>query len=62
MCIICIQLQKDLLTIPEAKRNLSEMAESLGEHASEVDKIIAVKELDKMIDDLIEGTDYWVTD
>ena len=42
MCIICLDLEKGSLTPWEAKRNLSEMAEKIGqEHAIEVENKIS---------------------
>ena len=42
MCIICIEMDKKTLSPWEAKRNLSEMAEQIGQdHALEVDKKIS---------------------
>lgn len=55
MCLICIELQKDKLTIPEAMRNLTEMRQSIGEeHARIVDDLIherALRELDELLKD-----------
>ena len=37
MCLICVQISKDLLTVPEAWRNLHEMTDSLeDDHIEEV--------------------------
>ena len=33
MCIICVELEKDKLTIEEARRTLRELWSSLDEHA-----------------------------
>ena len=42
MCIICLDLEKGLLTPWEAKRNLGEMVDKIGQdHAIEVEKIIS---------------------
>ena len=42
MCIICVELDKNKLTPWEARRNLTEMVEKIGdEHALEVDKKIS---------------------
>lgn len=42
MCIICVELQKGTLTPWEAKRNLGEMVEKIGqEHAIEVENTIS---------------------
>jgi hypothetical protein len=50
MCIICIELEKDKLTISEARRNLGEMWSCLDEHAEEVDQLINEKEIEKMLE------------
>ena len=42
MCIICVELDKKTLSPWEAKRNLSEMVEKIGdEHAREVENKIS---------------------
>ena len=42
MCIICIEMDKNKLTPWEAKRNLSEMVEKIGQkHAIEVENKIS---------------------
>ncbi len=42
MCIICVDLEKNRLTPWEAKRNLGEMVETIGqEHAIEVENKIS---------------------
>lgn len=42
MCIICVELDKNKLTPWEARRNLGEMVEVIGEeHAREVDQKIS---------------------
>lgn len=42
MCIICVELDKKRLTPWEARRNLGEMVEVIGEeHAREVDQKIS---------------------
>lgn len=50
MCIICVELEKDKLTIAEARRNLGEMWSCLDEHASEVDAYINEKEIEKLLE------------
>ena len=51
MCIICVELEKDKLTIAEARRNLGEMWSSLDEHAQEVVAFINEKEIEKMLEE-----------
>ena len=42
MCIICVELDKNKLSPWEAKRNLTEMVENIGEeHAREVENKIS---------------------
>ena len=50
MCIICVELEKDKLTISEARRNLGEMWSCLDEHAVEVEDFINEKEIEKMLE------------
>ena len=64
MCIICVEFEKEKLTIDEARRNLGEMAESLGEHADEVEAMLREKEIE--IEDEVyldeyyyDGYEYW---
>lgn len=41
MCIICVEFQKQRLTFQEARRNLGEMVDSIGEdHAQEVKSML----------------------
>ena len=41
MCLICVEFQQGRLTITEARRNLSEMVESLEpDHAEEVEELL----------------------
>lgn len=49
MCIICIELEKDKLTIEEARRNLGEMWSSLDDHAQEVAAFINEREIEEML-------------
>ena len=45
MCIICVDLAKDALTIKEARRNLKELSSEIGkEHYIEVLQLIWQKE------------------
>ena len=48
MCLICVQLSKDLLTVPEAWINLHEMSETLEEeHVEEVLDLIWERIMDR---------------
>ncbi len=48
MCLICVQLSKDLLTVSEAWKNLHEMSESLEEeHVEEVLDLIWERIMDR---------------
>ncbi|MEC8978330.1 MAG: hypothetical protein VYC40_05425 [Pseudomonadota bacterium] len=49
MCIICLEIEKNRLTIQEARRNFGEMSVSLGEHAKEVEEILSRLEIDEML-------------
>ena len=49
MCIICLEIEKNRLTIQEARRNFGEMSVSLGEHAKEVEEILSRLEMDEML-------------
>lgn len=41
MCLICVEFQKERMTIPEANRALGEMIVVIGaEHASEVKQML----------------------
>ena len=56
MCIICIDMQRGALTIPEARRNFAEMEASLDpEHREEVREKLAPKTIYEYGDDL----DLW---
>ena len=57
MCIICVELEKDKLTIAEARRNLGEMWSSLDEHAQEVVSFINDKEIEKMLEEYASEID-----
>ena len=53
MCLICVEFQQGKLTIAEARRNLGEMLEKIGqEHADWLGKIIDWNEAHK--DDVYE--------
>ena len=49
MCIICLEIEKNRLTIQEARRNFGEMSVSLGEHAKEVEEKLSRLEIDEML-------------
>ena len=54
MCLVCIEYEKEKLTIKEGIKNICEMRESVGEkHYNEVH--------DKLTDDLLqqELDEYW---
>ena len=59
MCLICVEIEKGKLTTYEARRNLGEMASSLGEHAEEVDEVIWRKEVDEMVDTYLVEDEYY---
>ena len=52
MCLICAEFQR--LTNVEARRNLAEMSAGLGDHAAEVEKKIAERELVERMKGLLE--------
>ena len=56
MCIICIELEKSLITPLEAKKNLSEMAFDLDlEHLLEVEEKIHQLEGESQFSALLKG-------
>ncbi len=61
MCLICVEFMKDKLTIVEAKRNLSEMVDTLDVyHLQQVKEMLfdaEMEEFNKQINSLVEG-DY----
>jgi len=54
MCIICLEIEKNRLTIQEARRNFGEMSVSLGEHAKEVEEILSRLEIDEMLQEYLK--------
>ena len=49
MCLICVEYEKERLTIREARRNLEEMKEKVGDiHYDEVKTMLIQKELEKL--------------
>lgn len=60
MCLICIEFQKNTLTIPEARRNLQEMRDGIGEvHAQEVDTMVHKRVMEEL-DDLLKDFDPFI--
>ena len=53
MCIICLEIEKNRLTIQEARRNFGEMSVSLGEHAKEVEEMLSRLEIDEMLQEYL---------
>ena len=61
MCLICIEFQKDKLTIPEARCNLKEMREGIGEeHANEVDKMLEARAKEEL-EELFRNFDPFIS-
>ena len=54
MCIICVELEKNKLTIQEARRNFGEMAVSLGDHAEEVEEKLSKLEIEIALQEYLE--------
>ena len=54
MCIICLEIEKNRLTIQEARRNFGEMSVSLGEHAEEVEEMLSRLEIDQMLQEYLK--------
>lgn len=51
MCLICVEFGMSKLTIAEARRNLKEMKEVIGEeHLEEVENFLAEKETERIAD------------
>ena len=67
MCLICVEYEKEKLTIREARRNLEEMKEKVGDiHYDEVKTMLIQKELEKSWEAFLAGDyennfddDYW---
>ena len=57
MCIICLEMEKNRLTIQEARRNFGEMSISLGEHAKEVEEMLSRLEIDQMLQQYLRDTE-----
>jgi len=54
MCIICLEIEKNRLTIQEARRNFGEMSVSLGDHAEEVEEMLSRLEIDQMLQEYLK--------
>ena len=54
MCIICIDIEREALTLREARRNFGEMSESLGDHAKEVEEMLSKLEIEEMLKEFLE--------
>lgn len=54
MCIICIDIEREALTLREARRNFGEMSESLGDHAKEVEEMLSKLEIEEMLKEYLE--------
>ena len=54
MCIICIDIERDKLTLKEARRNFREMAVSLGEHAEEVEEMLSKLEIEEYLKEYLK--------
>lgn len=54
MCIICIDIEREALTLREARRNFGEMSESLGDHAKQVEEMISKLEIEEMLKEYME--------
>ncbi len=58
MCLICVEYEKEKLTNSEARRNLEEMKESVGDvHYNEVKTMLVQEELEKSWEAFLSG-DY----
>ncbi|MFP4596707.1 MAG: hypothetical protein ACOC9W_00030 [Persicimonas sp.] len=52
MCLICVEFQKEKMTIQDARRALGEMVETLEpDHAEEVDEMLDEAELEQQRDE-----------
>ena len=59
MCIICLEIEKNRLTIQEARRNFGEMSVSLGEHAEEVEEMLSRLEIDEMLQEYLKDVEEY---
>lgn len=59
MCLICVELEKERLTLKEAYRNLGEMRSSLPpEHVAEVEKLLDKKKEEEQEEDTFDEEEY----
>ena len=54
MCIICIDIEREALTLKEARRNFGEMSVSLGDHAKDVEDMLSKLEIEEMLKEFLE--------
>lgn len=54
MCIICVDIEREALTLKEARRNFGEMATSLGEHAADVEQLLSKLEIEESLKEYLE--------
>ncbi len=57
MCIICVDIEREALTLKEARRNFGEMSPTLGEHAKEVEEMLSKMEIEEMLKQFLEDLD-----
>lgn len=59
MCIICVDIEREALTIKEARRNFGEMSQSLGDHAKDVEAMISKMEIEEMLQKFLEDLENY---
>ena len=60
MCLICVHIEKEKMTVKEARSAMGEMREKIGQdHYEEVDAMITAKEWEEF--ELKVEDDGWVT-
>jgi hypothetical protein len=60
MCLICVHIEKEKMTIKEARSALGEMREKIGpEHYEEVNEMLTTKEWEEH--GLTVEADGWIT-
>jgi len=57
MCIVCIDIEREALTLREARRNFGEMSNSLGDHAKEVEELLSKLEIEQLLKEFLEDLD-----
>lgn len=57
MCVICIDIEREALTLREARTNFGEMSESLGDHAKEVEEMLSKLEIEKLLKEFLEDVE-----